>query len=206
MCRDEVAAGRVFRRLRPSTCPSCDADVKAERHDAGNCPLCGLAEEKETAGAEARIAHMQVAVNEAKKTMDALSSELKAKSSERDALERKIGEIGERVDAAKKSLEGDDRGNAIERELEQVSGGISALSAALPAEPKATDRPDIAVLKAAEAVTEGCYKEAQETILRQFSTELKRMAQRIGVKNLQEVDVKTNKIAIIQGATSDVVR
>lgn len=200
-CRDEVAAGRVFRRLRPSTCPSCDADVQAARHDPGNCPLCGLAEEKETAGAEARIAHMQAEEHEAKEAMQTLSAELSATISKRDALAQQIEEIGQRVDAANRSLEGDDRGGAIERELEQVSGGISALSAAAPAEPKADGRTDVTILKVAEAVTEGCYKEAQEKILKQFSVELKRFAERIGVKNLQDVDVRTNKIGIVQGAT-----
>ncbi|WP_166145977.1 hypothetical protein [Methylosinus sp. RM1] len=195
---DELAAGHVFRRLRPTTCPSCDAVVHAEEHDHGSCPLCGEKEKPESEEMSARIDALRSEETEAKKAKDSLDAEirrsqalLRGVDSEITELEGRIGRAGAELVEAHKSAE-------IEGRIAALTGGIEALERALPPESKKVASTDARVLKAAQEVTRDCFDGTQQTILNHFSEKLREIASSVGAKNLKSVHVKANRIDIVQ--------
>jgi hypothetical protein len=199
---DEMKAGRVFRRLRPTTCPSCDGSVDKPIHDPGNCPLCGQKETAETDETAERIASLRDQTKQAKAVKDELEKTLKALEKKLKGVEGSRATMESRLDAAQMGLEGAHASGEIDDQILGLTGGIEALERALPAEVEVGVVDDVRVLKVAIKVTEECFHEMQATLLSHFSQELQHIASRIGVENLQNVDVKSNKVDIMQGGTS----
>ena len=196
---DEVKAGHVFRRLRPTTCPSCDGSVDKPRHDPGNCPLCGQKETAETDEATERIATLRDQTKQAKAAKDELDKALKALERKRKGIEDSIATMEARLDSVQGSLGDVHASEDVDDQILRLTGGIEALEGTVPPETAVGVADDVRILKAADKVTGGCFQEIQVELLSHFSSEVQRVASRIGVENLQSVDVKPNKFAIMQG-------
>ena len=194
---DELSAGHVFRRLRPSTCPSCDADVHPA-HEHGNCPLCGEKEKPESEEASARIESLREDERQAKEAKDRFAKEIANASAGMDDLDGQIAELEARIGRADSALTEAHKSAEIEGRITALTGGIDALEEALPPAPRKDASADAHILKAALDVTRECFDGMQQAILEHFSTRLREIATRIGVTNLTSVSVKSNQINIIQ--------
>ncbi|MBO9127931.1 MULTISPECIES: hypothetical protein [unclassified Rhizobium] len=192
---ESQAAGHIFRRLNPVSCPSCeevyDEDVRAVRQDHHDCIVCGRAEPRQpddSAGVEANLREaVKIAKDEAKKLRSRLADFTRKKTeaeAERDRydqesrrLEQEMKEIQSRPDGQMELL----RLDAQIEELEKMAGAAPITAA-----------PDIGLLDAAIAATEKMYKEEQTDVLGRVSALTATFAQTFGVTDLREVKLKGN--------------
>ena len=200
---DEFAAGNVFRRLRPTTCPSCDEAVHAGEHDPGTCPLCGVKERVESDETPARIEAIREDERRAKEARDKLGKERALIQRALEDVEASIKDLESRLTASENALQDSHKSAELDEKIANLAGGIDALTRALPPESQVESSDDDArILSVAVKVTEGCFHDLQALILSHFSGELMRIASLVGVENLQNVDVKANRIDIFQGGTA----
>ena len=192
---ESQAAGHIFRRLNPVSCPSCeeiyDEEVRTVRHDHHDCIVCGRAEPRGTddsAGAEAELREaVKVAKDESKKLRSRLADFTRKKTeadAERDRydlesrrLEQEMKDIQARPDGQMELLKLD----AQIEELEKMAGDAPATVAS-----------DMGLLDAAIAATEKMYKEEQTDVLGRVSNLTAEYARTFGITDLKEVKLKGN--------------
>jgi hypothetical protein len=195
----------VFRRLRPTSCPSCDTEISPSPGHAApghSCSLCGQDADADADGSSERISGLKLQVTEASKTKASIAATLQSNRDELEICEARVKEAEQLRSASMEILSKDDAGREVDVRLIGISAKIQVLQESLPPEPTGTiNSSDAQILKAAEHVTRECYSEMQLRMLEHFSKELFRIATDIGVENLQSVDVKPNKIEITQGKT-----
>ena len=199
---DEFAAGHVFRRLRPTTCPSCDEAVHVGEHDPGTCPLCGVKERVESDETPARIEAIRTDERRAKEARDKLGKERASIQRALEDVEASISDLESRLTASENALQDSRKSAELDEKVANLAGGIDALTRALPPESQVESSDDARILSVAAKVTEGCFHDLQVLILSHFSGELMRIASLVGVENLQSVDVRANRIDIFQGGTA----
>ncbi|KIV64834.1 putative large ATP-binding protein [Rhizobium sp. UR51a] len=192
---ESQAAGHIFRRLNPVSCPSCeevyDEDVRTVRQDHHDCIVCGRAEPRgpdESAGVEAELREaVKIAKEEAKKLRTRLADFTRKKTeaeAERDRydqesrrLEQEMRDIQSRPDGQMELLKLD----AQIEELEKMAG-----------DPPTTAHADVGLLDAAITATEKMYREEQTEVLGRVSELTAKFAQTFGITDLREVKLKGN--------------
>ncbi|WP_313197185.1 hypothetical protein [Rhizobium sp.] len=192
---ESQAAGHIFRRLNPVSCPSCeevyDEDVRTVRQDHHDCIVCGRAEPRgpdDSAGVEAELREaVKVAKDEAKKLRTRLADFTRKKTeaeAERDRhdqesrrLEQEMKDIQSRPDGQMELLKLD----AQIEELEKMAGDAPTTAPA-----------DVGLLDAAIAATEKMYREEQTEVLGRVSDLTAKFAQTFGITDLREVKLKGN--------------
>lgn len=192
---ESQAAGHIFRRLNPVSCPSCeevyDDEVRTIRQDHHDCIVCGRAEPRgpdETAGVEIELREaVKLAKAEAKKLRARLADFTRKKveaEAERDRydldsrrLEQEMKDIQSRPDGQMELLKLD----AQIEELDKMAGDSPSKVAS-----------DIGLLDAAIAATEKMYKEEQTDVLGRVSNLTAKFAQTFGITDLREVKLKGN--------------
>jgi hypothetical protein len=201
---DEASAGYVFRKLRPTSCPSCDAAVKAAKTTASadhTCSLCGQEPNVEDDDLGQRVEELKSHVTAAAKAKTSLEQAANSKSDDVTAFARDLEAAEDRLKAASNVLDSEDVSNDVATRLVGLNARIQELQDYLPAEPKPSTSADARVLKDAVQITKELFESMQNNMLNYFSKRLYEIAVAIGVENLQSVDVKLNKIAIQQGNT-----
>ena len=202
---DDRSAGYAFRSLRPKSCPSCDAAVVAKVEapaDGHTCLLCGHAAEPADDEAAELTRDLQEQVAEATQAKSLAEKNIR----EITVRLSKAREKGDVSDGARASaiaiLSGDDVGDDVERKLIGIDARLAELETSLPpSAPLATSSAQ-AVLKAALEITEPLIKTMQAEVLQFFSERLFDIAAAIGVENLRSVEVKPNRVDIVQGDTN----
>lgn len=192
---ESQAAGHIFRRLNPVSCPSCeevyDEDVRTVRQDHHDCIVCGRAEPRgadDSAGVEAELREaMKVAKEEAKKLRTRLADFTRKKTeaeAERDRYDQEwrwfdheMKDIQSRPDGQMELLKLD----AQIEELEKMAG-----------DPPVAAASDVGLLDAAIAATEKMYKEEQTDVLGRVSDLTAEFARTFGIVDLKEVKLKGN--------------
>jgi hypothetical protein len=202
--KDETSAGYVFRKLRPTSCPSCDAAVKVDKSHASighNCTLCGQEPSVEDEDLGERLAELKEQVTASGLAKASLEHAVASKTDEIAVSTGKLQTAEHRRQRASSILDADDRGDAVASRLIGLDARIQELQDHLPDEPKPSTSTDARVLKDAVQITKECFEGMQISILNYFSERLHKIAVAIGVENLQSVDVKLSKISIRQGNT-----
>jgi hypothetical protein len=192
---ESQAAGHIFRRLNPVSCPSCeevyDEDVRTVRQDHHDCIVCGRAEPRGTDDAAGVEAELREAVKSAKEESKKLRSRLvdfTRKKTEAEAerdrhdlesrrLEQEMKDIQARPDGQMELLKLD----AQIEELEKMAGDapIAATS-------------DVGLLDVAITATEKMYREEQTDVLGLVSVLTAEYARTFGITDLKEVRLKGN--------------
>jgi hypothetical protein len=201
--KDETSAGYVFRKLRPTSCPSCDAVVKVGKSQAEShsCTLCGQEPSVQDEDLGQRLDQLKEQVGQAGLAKASLEHAAASKTEEITSLKAKLQAAERRRDGALAILNAEDRSAAVENRLIGINARIQELNDYLPEEPKQTSSADARILKDAVQVTKECFEGMQTSMLKYFSERLFKIAVAIGVENLQSVDVKLSKISIRQGNT-----
>jgi hypothetical protein len=202
--KDETSAGYVFRKLRPTSCPSCDAVVKADKSQGAvghNCTLCGQEPSVPDEDLGQRLEELKGQVAEAGLAKASLEHAVASKKDEIAVSKAKLEAAEQRRKSASSILDADDRGELVANQLIGLDARIQELQEYLPDEPKPSASTDARVIKDAVQITKECFEGMQIGMLNYFSERLYKIAVAIGVENLQSVDVKLNKIAIRQGNT-----
>lgn len=192
---ESQAAGHIFRRLNPVSCPSCeevyDEEVRTVRQGHHDCIVCGRAEPRgpdDSAGVEAELREaVKVAKDEAKKLRTRLADFTRKKAdaeAERDRydlesrrLEQEMKDIQARPDGQMELLKLD----AQIEELQKMAGAAPVMATA-----------DVGLLDAAITATEKMYKEEQTDVLGRVSDLTAKFAQTFGITDLREVKLKGN--------------
>lgn len=194
------AAGHIFRRLNPVSCPSCEEvytdEVRTVRQDHHDCVVCGRTEPRGTddaAGIEAELREaIKSAKDEAKKLRSRLVDFTKKKTdaeAERDRydveskkLEQELNDIQSKKDGQIELLKLD----AQIEELEKMAGNDPVIGAAAPAVT------DAELLDAAIAATKKMYEEEQSNVLGRVSDMTADFARAFGISDLRQVNLKGN--------------
>ncbi|TBY27435.1 hypothetical protein [Rhizobium leguminosarum] len=189
------AAGHIFRRLNPVSCPSCEEaytdEVRTVRQNDHDCVVCGRAEPRGTDDAASVEAELREAVKSAKEASAKLRTRLaeftKKKTeaeAERDRfdveskrLEQELKEIQSRPDGQMELL----KLNAQIEELEKMAGA-----------PPAPTASDLELLDSAISATKKMYDEEQNDVLGRVSDLTATFAQTFGMTDLREVRLKGN--------------
>ncbi|MFK0204728.1 hypothetical protein [Agrobacterium sp. NPDC090283] len=192
---ESQAAGHIFRRLNPVSCPSCeevyDEEVRTVRQGHHDCIVCGRAEPRgpdDSAGVEAELREaVKVAKDEAKKLRTRLADFTRKKAdaeAERDRydlesrrLEQEMKDIQARPDGQMELLKLD----AQIEELQKMAGEAPVMATS-----------DVGLLDAAITATEKMYKEEQTNVLGRVSDLTAKFAQTFGITDLREVKLKGN--------------
>jgi predicted nucleic acid-binding Zn-ribbon protein len=205
---DEQAAGYVFRRLRPVCCPACEAGIEPGRYqatEAGRCALCGNPELAEADEEAARIETLKHDVADAEATVKRFSAEV-------DAAEKHVRSVENRRDVTEAAIEvvkrqlAPTQAAALEIEIVGLHARAAELREVLAEqqpESASVDSPDIAVLKAAEYVTKRMFEDRQRDILKDVSMAITRLAQRFGVENVAEMEMKPHGVLSIRQGGSE---
>jgi cell division septum initiation protein DivIVA len=201
--KDETSAGYVFRKLRPTSCPSCDAVVKVGKSQAEghSCTLCGQEPGVQDEDLGQRLEELKEQVSQAGLAKASLEHAVALKTEEINGLTAKLQAAERRRDGALAILNAEDRSAVVANRLIGINARIQELNDYLPDEPTKTSSTDVRILKDAVQVTKDCFEGMQTSILKYFSERLFKIAVAIGVENLQSVDVKLSKISIRQGNT-----
>jgi DNA repair exonuclease SbcCD ATPase subunit len=207
--RDELAAGMVFRRLRPVCCPSCDNGIDAKRYETaegvGTCALCGERHvEEEEDGL--RIDDLQADVREAEQVVARLNAELasaqkrlREAEAARDDNQARIGRIAAEL-ALAEDPEMEFRVRALEAQAEQLREIIA--EAAAPVRTVVSD--DAAVLRQVEKVTRDLFDDLQRDVLQEVSEEVATLSRRFGVQHVESMSWSGNNILDIRQAAADI--
>ncbi|MBB3952512.1 hypothetical protein [Aureimonas jatrophae] len=202
--QDDAAAGYVFRRLRPSCCPACEASVQIGRFEATaseTCGLCGNTDPPGDASHDA-VPHLRDAVEDAarelrasRKRLAAAAGELLAAQGERERLEADLQAKGD----AYVSLPDD---TSILCAIAAAEARLDELArASAPVAVRKYGEHDLAVLEATVDVVEGKFKPLETEVLKEVSDALLRLAGEFGVRNLESLRLVGNgRLDVSQGA------
>lgn len=189
--RDSVAAGYIFRTLKPVCCPSCDETFTSlrekERQEAHVCIVCGT-DELEPEDSTDALERAEAAVQEAaaelsrqQKRVAAARDQIKHTAEDREkaekecvALEKELADVQPDKDPRVALL-------LIDAQLKE----LEALATA--ATQDAND--ELKIIDVAEDVTKSIYKAEQDRILRLVSDLTNQYAQKFGMVSLESVDL-----------------
>lgn len=192
---ESQAAGRIFRKLNPVCCPSCeeayDDGFREARQKEHDCVVCGRAERRESddiTGVEAKLRETQASAKEelrklrtrladfARKKGDA-EAEKKRYDTEAQGLERKIETIKSRPGG--------------QMALLKLDAQIEELRRMIHCEPSPNST-DAELLDAAIAATKKMYEEEQNDVLGRVSELTAKFAHAFGLSDLRGVRLKGN--------------
>lgn len=206
--RDELAAGMVFRRLRPVCCPSCDNGIDAKRYETaegvGTCALCGERHIEEEDGL--RIDDLQADVREAEQVVARLNAELAAArkrlreaEAARDDNQARIGEIAAEL-ASAEDPDTEFRVRALEAQAEQLREIIAEVAAPV----KTVVDDDASVLRQVEKVTRELFDDLQQDVLKEVSEEVATLSRRFGVQHVESMSWSSNNALDIRQGGADI--
>lgn len=206
--QDEMAAGLVFRRLRPVCCPACEARIDTKRYEAknaGTCVLCGGEEEAGKGDGNERIIALKADVADSEAIVSKVKGEVAAAERNVRALEARRLETNTAISEIKQGLAIEEDA-ALEIEVAALEARVAELRDLIAAEtetPAVSDAADLPVLRAAVKVTKQIFDNRQRDILQDISLAITRLCRKFGVENLAEMDWQTGgKLLVRQGGST----
>lgn len=193
--RESQAAGRIFRKLKPVSCPSCEEaytddyrQTKEEKHD---CVVCGRHETKAGDPPEGAEEAMAQAVEEARdenrkrrKHFAGLKQKMTAAVNDRDTQDRIFNKLETDIKAAQLD-------SSPEIEIIKIDAQIAELER-LVKERKETSSGDGKIWDTAIEQTKRLYDDEQREVLDTVSKSIATFAQSFGMTDLVSVDLKGN--------------
>jgi len=188
--KDDAQARLVFKRLKPTCCPSCAREFEKDRFAANDTTTCGLCgkEEDEVGSTEELIAELEA---EAAETLLAQNAAEKAAGSAKNASETAaaaVTAITLRIEKVQTDLQKGSTADAIMLDIARLKARIEELELASgPSVDVEPIRQEVAVLSAAEKVTKLLFEDLQTEILAEVSAALMKFSEAFGVQNLQSM-------------------
>ncbi|WP_232496201.1 hypothetical protein [Novosphingobium kaempferiae] len=201
--KDDAEAKLVFKRLKPTCCPSCARAFGNDRFVASESLVCGLCgnEEEENGSSEALINGLEA---DAAETLKVQKAALKALEAAKDAAKNATGAVAtlvSQIDEVQAKLHRGSASDDIRLEIATLKARIEELKfTAGPVVDLAPIQQELAVLSAAEKVTKSLFNDLQTAILDDVSKALMKFSTAFGVKNLQSMALNgAGQIKIEQG-------
>lgn len=188
--KDDAEARLVFKRLKPTCCPSCAREFEKGRFVTTNTSTCGLCgkEEDEVGSTEELIAKLEA---EAAETLVSLKAAEKAAGAAKVASETASGAVtvtSQRIEKVQALLQKGSAADEIRLEIAKLKARIEELELASgPSVDVDPIRREEAVLKAAEKVTKSLFDDLQTEILTEVSAALMKFSEAFGIQNLQSM-------------------
>lgn len=189
---DSIAAGAVFRVLEPTSCPCCDSALSSPAKIAGassKCTLCGsehaesLEDQSIKENLEQNILTAQNAIKEKKQRISDIQSHMALNEQECESIQAEI-------DRAEKQLKDFEARNSLEVEIKVLRGKIEELNN-LPVTPEVSNK-EKQIAKAIVDISDNLAKGFQDKILGAVSTKIVEYAQRFGIDQIEEANLKGN--------------
>ncbi|HWD12546.1 MAG TPA: hypothetical protein VG519_04245 [Pseudochrobactrum sp.] len=193
--KENQAAGRIFRKLRPVCCPSCEEvyseEYREEKESKHDCMVCGREERKNSDPSEGTEEVLVAAVEDAKaeqinrrKHFESVKQAMEAAVTKRDAEDARNQGLEKEIEKAQT-----DSGLAIE--AVRYDAQIAELERLVK---ERTDPVNVEseILRHAIAATEKLYEEDQAEVLEKVSSLMTGFAQSFGMTDLKCVTLKGN--------------
>ncbi|CAN7356107.1 hypothetical protein LJR221_002037 [Agrobacterium tumefaciens] len=192
---ESQAAGRVFRKLKPVSCPSCEEvytdAYREEREQHHDCVVCGREDHRVADDVEGVEARLREAVNEATQEGRRLRSRLvdankrKAEAeADRDRFDEQSKELEKEIETIQSRPDG-------QMELIKLSAQIEELEKMVSDEP-VVEVDDIKLLDVAVNATKDMYDDEQQSVLGKVSDLTAEFARAFGLDDLKSVKLKGN--------------
>lgn len=188
--KDDAEARLVFKRLKPTCCPSCAREFEKDRFAATDMPTCGLCgkEEDEVGSTEELIAVLE---DEAADTLVSQKATEKAAGAAKDAFETAsaaVNSVSHLIEKVQAELHKGSAADEIRLDIAKLEARVEELELASgPSVDIDPIRQEEAVLKAAEKVTKSLFEVLQTEILTEVSAALMKFSEAFGVRNLQSM-------------------
>jgi len=194
--RHAITAKRYFTGLDPVCCPRCqrpiDSTRKTREINEGACSVCATPREQE------EEMTVLAALDEAKQRADeARSAANEARRQHTEALRvlRRVeaevaGEHGKLAEIEARRAVGDPR-HAAELAIARIEGRLEERRSRASARVE-VHRTDRALLEAAAREAELLRKQGSEELFAELNREIRTIAERLGIHNIEEVDVALN--------------
>jgi hypothetical protein len=200
----DVAAGYVFRKLRPVCCPACEADIDGARFKSrpqSTCTLCGTEAPPPEDSGEEEISEIRRDIKEAERTVEDLRRQAKrARDNYHSAIERRT-RVSEEIRSIAQALSGDE-GGILEKELIGIKARIEELELVPePEREKIEYEVDLRVLAAAAVESKEVFDELQRSVLVKVAAKMLEYSSAFGVQNLESMEFdQGGKLKIKQGS------
>ncbi|MER0040887.1 hypothetical protein [Pseudomonas sp. MGal98] len=188
--KDDAEARVVFKRLKPTCCPSCAREFEKNRFAATEAPACGLCgkEEDEVGSTEELITELEA---EAADTLESQKTAEKAVDEAKIAWEKASAAVtaaSQRIAKVQAELRKGSAAEDIRLDIAKLKARIEELELATgPSVDVDLIRREETVLKAAEKVTKSLFEDLQTEILTEVSGALMKFSEAFGVRNLQSM-------------------
>jgi len=188
--KDDAEARVVFKRLKPTCCPSCAREFEKNRFAATEAPACGLCgkEEDEVGSTEELITELEA---EAADTLESQKTAEKAVDEAKIAWEKASAAVtaaSQRIAKVQAELRKGSAAEEIRLDIAKLKARIEELELATgPSVDVDLIRREETVLKAAEKVTKSLFEDLQTEILTEVSGALMKFSEAFGVRNLQSM-------------------
>lgn len=188
--KDDAEARVVFKRLKPTCCPSCAREFEKNRFAATEAPACGLCgkEEDEVGSTEELITELEA---EAADTLGSQRTAEKAVDEAKIAWEKASAAVtaaSQRIAKVQAELRKGSAAEEIRLDIAKLKARIEELELATgPSVDIDLIRREETVLKAAEKVTKSLFEDLQTEILTEVSGALMKFSEAFGVRNLQSM-------------------
>lgn len=200
------AAGHIFRRLNPVSCPSCEEaftdDVREERQHDHDCVVCGRAERRDAddpAGTEAELRDTHATAKEEAKRLrvrvaDANRRKFEAEA-ERDRHDHEARRLEAEIEVAQSKPNGQIEIIKLDAQIEELEKMVT--------EDKGAVLSDADLLEAAIDATKKMYEDEQADVLGRVSVKIADFARAFGLSDLLEVRLKgnTHMDVVMKGGT-----
>jgi len=192
---ESQAAGRVFRKLKPVSCPSCEEvytdAYREEREQHHDCVVCGREDHRVADDVEGVEARLREAVTEASQESRRLRSRLIDATKRRTEAEKERDHHDEESKDLEKEIEAIQSRPDGQMELVKLSAQIEELEKMVTDDPVA-EVDDINFLDIAAEATKDLYEDDQKAILGEVSDLTAKFARAFGVEDLKSVKLKGN--------------
>jgi hypothetical protein len=201
--KDDAEARLVFKRLKPTCCPSCAREFEKGRFAATDTTTCGLCgkEEDEVGSSEELIAELEAEAAETLTTQNAAEKAVGAAKDASKMAAAAVIAVTERSEKIQAELQKGSAADGIRLGIATLKARIEELELASgPSVDVEPIRQEVAVLNAAEKVTKSLFEDLQTEILEEVSAALMKFSVAFGVQNLQSMTLNgAGHLKIVQG-------
>lgn len=188
--KDDAEARLVFKRLKPTCCPSCAREFEKDRFAATDAPTCGLCgkEEDEVGSTEELIAELEAEAAETLVSQKAAEKAAGAAKAVSEMASAAVTAISQRIEKVQAELYKGSAADEIRLDIAKLKARVEELKLASgPSVDVDPIRQEEAILKAAEKVTKSLFEDLQTEILTEVSAALMKFSEAFGVRNLQSM-------------------
>lgn len=186
--KDDAEARVVFKRLKPTCCPSCAREFEKDRFAETDAPTCGLCgkEEDDVDSTEELIKELEAEAADTLEAQKAAKNALDEAEVNCETAHADVTAASQRIEKVQAELRKGSAAEEVRLDIAKLKARIEELE--LATEPSIDVDPirrEETVLKAAEKVTKSLFEGLQTEILSEVSGALMKFSEAFGVRNLQ---------------------